>query len=103
MFTRTRITGIVHGLITLAAVVVTGFVVAMPAITRWDATDAEVAMSLPGDAALVTAASAITVLVLTIVQPAVWVRVVMDAALWTGVVWSCGPRRARASVKLETA
>jgi hypothetical protein len=51
MFTRTRITGIVLGLITLAAVVVTGLVVAMPAITRWGATDAEVAMSLPGNAA----------------------------------------------------
>ena len=52
MFTRTRITRIVIGLIVLAAVVVAGFAVAMPAMTRWGATDAEVAMPLPGDATL---------------------------------------------------
>ncbi len=38
--------------------------------------------------ALVAVASAIAVLVLTIVQPAIWVRVVLDVLLWTGVVWS---------------
>jgi hypothetical protein len=37
-------------------------------------------------AALVTVASAITVLVLTIVQPAIWVRVAMDVLLWIGVM-----------------
>jgi len=52
-------------------------------------------------AALVTVASAIVVLVLTIVQPAIWVRVVMDVLLWIGVVWSFGPRHARVSLKPE--
>lgn len=52
MFTRSGITRIVIGLIVLVAVVVAGFAVAIPAITRWGATDAEVAMLLPGDATL---------------------------------------------------
>jgi hypothetical protein len=49
MSTRSRIARIVIGLVVLVAVVVAGFAVAMPAITRWGATDAEVALSLPGD------------------------------------------------------
>ena len=52
MFTRTRIARIVIGLIVLVAVVVAGFAVAMPAITRWGATDAEVTLSLPDDESL---------------------------------------------------
>ncbi len=52
-------------------------------------------------AALVTVASAIAVLVLTIVQPAIWMRVVLDVLLWTGVGWSFRPRRASVSLKPE--
>ena len=197
MKARTRIARILLSLIALSIVLVAGFSIALPAITRWGATDEEVAMTLPGDkllakplvdwttattinarpdqvwswiaqigdtrggfysyafiemmqnmmqgiqqraegvgeppyietieiilwlaafaaglaaaglfvvkrdwraAALVTVASAIVVLVLTIVQPAIWVRVVMDVLLWIGVVWSFGPRHARVSLKPE--
>jgi hypothetical protein len=48
-------------------------------------------------AALVTVASAISVLVLTIVQPAIWVRVVVDVALWTGVLLAWMGRRSSGS------
>jgi hypothetical protein len=54
-------------------------------------------------AALVTLASAIVVLILTIVQPAIWVRVVMDVLLWIGVVWSFEPRHMQTSTKPEAA
>ena len=43
--------------------------------------------------ALITVASAIVVLILTIVQPAIWVRLVMDVALWAGVVLTWIGRR----------
>ena len=52
-------------------------------------------------AALVTVASAIVVLVLTIVQPAIWMRVAMDMLLWIGVVWSFRSWGARVAVKPE--
>ncbi len=43
--------------------------------------------------ALVTVASALVVLILTIVQPVISVRVVMDVALWAGVVLAWVGRR----------
>jgi hypothetical protein len=49
MSTRSRIARIVIGLVVLVAVVVAGFAVAAPAIPRWGASDAEVALALPGD------------------------------------------------------
>ncbi len=52
MSTRTRIPRIIIGLVVLVAVVVAGFAVAMPAMTRWGATNEEVAMTLPGDGTL---------------------------------------------------
>jgi hypothetical protein len=35
-------------------------------------------------------------LVLTIVQPAIWVRVVLDVMLWIGVLWPPHPKRSPA-------
>ncbi len=49
MFRRTRIARIAIGLLVLVVVLVAGFAVVMPAITRWGATNEEVAMTLPGD------------------------------------------------------
>jgi hypothetical protein len=49
MKARTRIARILLGLIAFSTVLVAGFSIALPAITRWGATDEEVAMTLPGD------------------------------------------------------
>ena len=57
MNARTRIVRVLIGLVVLVIIVIIGFAVAQPAITRWGATDEEAVLALPGDEMLANPSS----------------------------------------------